>query len=58
MTVWTRAGTVDTGRDPVELARTAEQAGAGESCSSADADGTLAGYDLATLARGGPCRFP
>ncbi len=52
VTVWTHAGTVDTGRDPVELARDAERAGAGEILlTSADADGTLAGYDLATLAR-------
>ena len=49
-TVWTRAGTVDTGLGPVELAAQAERAGAGEVLlTSADADGTLAGYDLDTL---------
>ena len=52
VTVWTHAGTVDTGRDAVDVVRTAEAAGAGEVLlTSADADGTLAGYDLHTLAR-------
>ena len=52
VTVWTHAGTVDTGRDVVEVAQSAEAAGAGELLlTSADADGTLAGYDLETLAR-------
>ena len=51
-TVWTHAGTVDTGLDPEELAQRVEQEGAGEILlTSADADGTLAGYDLHTLAR-------
>ncbi|MGZ6932213.1 MAG: imidazole glycerol phosphate synthase subunit HisF [Acidimicrobiia bacterium] len=51
VTVWSRAATVDTGRDPVDLACTAERAGAGEILlTSADADGTLAGYDVTTIA--------
>ena len=51
-TVWTHAGTVDTGLDPEELAQRVERDGAGEILlTSADADGTLAGYDLTTVAR-------
>jgi len=45
--VFTRAGTVPTGRDAVEWAREAESLGAGEILlTSIDADGTRAGYDL------------
>ncbi len=51
-TVWTHAGTVDTGLDPEELAQRVEGDGAGEILlTSADADGTLSGYDLPTVAR-------
>ena len=50
-TVWTHAATVDTGRDPVAVAVELARAGAGEILlTSADADGTLEGYDLATVA--------
>jgi len=50
-TVWTHAGTIDTGRDPVAVAVELAEAGAGEILlASADADGTLDGYDLATIA--------
>jgi cyclase len=49
-TVWTHAATVDTGRDPVAVAVGLAAAGAGEILlTSADADGTLGGYDLATI---------
>jgi imidazole glycerol-phosphate synthase subunit HisF len=45
--VFTRAGTIPTGRDAVEWAREAESRGAGEILlTSIDADGTRAGYDL------------
>lgn len=45
--VWTRSGTKPTGRDPVSLAREAEQQGAGEILlTSIERDGTLTGYDL------------
>ena len=44
---WTRSATVDTGRSPVDLARAAEQLGAGEILlTSIDRDGTMEGYDL------------
>lgn len=44
---WTRSATVDTGRSPVDLAREAEQLGAGEILlTSVDRDGTMEGYDL------------
>jgi cyclase len=50
--VWTRSGTVQTGIDPVELARRAEQLGAGEILlTSIDRDGTMEGYDLETVRR-------
>jgi cyclase len=49
--VWSRSGTVDTGRDPVSVAVELEQRGAGEILlQSADRDGTMEGYDLETLA--------
>lgn len=49
--VITRSGTVDTGLDPVDLARRAESLGAGEiMLGSVDRDGTLKGYDLELLA--------
>jgi cyclase len=45
--VFTRSGTQATGLDPVELARRAEELGAGEILlTSIDRDGTLEGYDL------------
>lgn len=51
-TAWTRSGTTPTGRDPVEVAGEVESAGAGEILlQSADRDGTMAGYDLATIQR-------
>jgi cyclase len=50
--VWTRSGTEDTGRDPVEVARQFEAGGAGEILlQSADRDGTMQGYDLDTIRR-------
>ena len=46
-TVWTRSGTVDTGREPVGWARELELLGAGEILLTAiDREGTWAGYDL------------
>ena len=51
-TVWIYSGTVDTGRDAVDVAIHAEREGAGELLvTSADADGTQNGYDLTTLQR-------
>lgn len=45
--VYTHAGTVPTGRDPVLLAREAEALGAGEILiTSIERDGTMTGYDL------------
>jgi cyclase len=45
--VRSRAGTTETGRDPVAWAREAQERGAGEVLlTSIDADGTRAGYDL------------
>lgn len=45
--VFVRAGTLDTGRDPVSWAREAAARGAGEILlTSIDRDGTLEGYDL------------
>jgi imidazole glycerol-phosphate synthase subunit HisF len=45
--VWTRSGTQDTGRHPVELARELEALGAGEVLlQSIDRDGTMEGYDV------------
>lgn len=50
MSVYLRSGTVDAGVDPVELARSAEDMGAGEVLfNSIDRDGTLSGYDLAAI---------
>jgi imidazole glycerol-phosphate synthase subunit HisF len=44
---YTHSGTRATGRDPVELARTAESLGAGEILiTSIDRDGTMQGYDI------------
>jgi len=44
---FTHSGTLPTGLDPVELARRAEAAGAGEILiASIDRDGTMEGYDL------------
>jgi cyclase len=46
-TVFTRAGTRDTGVDPVDFAKAMENAGAGEIfLTSIDRDGTMGGYDL------------
>lgn len=48
--VFSRSGTVATGRDPVDLARELEQRGAGEILIQAiDRDGTMTGYDLDTI---------
>lgn len=45
--VWTRNGTHATGKDAIELAREAEQRGAGEIVvNSIDNDGMMRGYDL------------
>lgn len=45
------SGSVDTGRDPVEWARELADRGAGEILlTSIDRDGTMAGYDLETIA--------
>lgn len=45
--VYTHAGTRPTGRDPVDVAREAEAAGAGEILlTSIDRDGTMTGYDI------------
>jgi cyclase len=50
--VFTHAGTVPTGRDPVALAREAEELGAGEILlTSVDRDGTMGGYDVELTAR-------
>jgi len=52
VSVWTRAGTHDTGLDPVEVACRAEASGAGEILlQSADRDGSMEGYDLDTISR-------
>ena len=49
-TVCTHAGTRPTRHRPVELSRLLEQAGAGEILlTSVDRDGTMSGYDLATI---------
>lgn len=51
-TVWARSGTEPTGRDPVELSLEMEALGAGEILlTSIDQDGTMEGYDLATIRR-------
>jgi cyclase len=48
--VYTRSGTHGTGLEPVELARRAEAAGAGELLlTSVERDGTMQGYDLELL---------
>jgi len=48
--VFTRSGSLATGRDPVSLARELEERGAGEIIIQAvDRDGTMAGYDLETI---------
>lgn len=48
--VATRSGTIDTGRDPVELAVEAANRGAGEILlTSVDRDGTMTGYDIPLL---------
>lgn len=48
--VWTRSGTYRTDRDPVEFAREMEDRGAGELLlTSIDRDGTMEGYDIATI---------
>ncbi len=45
--VFTHAGTIPTGRDPVELAREVERLGAGEILlTSVERDGTMEGYDV------------
>lgn len=45
--VYTHAGTIPAGKDPVELAREVEALGAGEILlTSIDRDGTMTGYDL------------
>lgn len=50
--VFIRAGAQGTGLDPVDVARTAEQLGAGEILlTSVDRDGTMEGYDVRLLAR-------
>lgn len=51
-TVWTRSGTVDSGRQVLEWAVECERRGAGELVvTSIDRDGTRRGYDVATLAQ-------
>ncbi len=46
-TVWTRSGSLDTGLEPVQLARDAQRLGAGEVLvQSIDRDGTMSGYDV------------
>jgi len=46
-TVWSKAGTLNTGRDPAEFASEMERLGAGEIFLTAiDQDGTMSGYDL------------
>jgi imidazole glycerol-phosphate synthase subunit HisF len=45
--VWTHNGTLNTGRDPVDLAAECEASGAGEiTVNSIDRDGLMKGYDL------------
>jgi cyclase len=45
---YSRSGTAETGREPVEWARIVESAGAGEILlTAADRDGTMSGFDLA-----------
>jgi cyclase len=47
-----RSGTQPTGKDPCELAKTAEELGAGEILiTSVDRDGTMQGYDTALTER-------
>ena len=47
VTVWSRSGTVPTGRSPVEVAMDMESRGAGEILlTSIDRDGTMSGYDI------------
>jgi cyclase len=49
-TVWSRCGTVDTGRMPAEVAKDVETRGAGEVIlQSVDRDGTMSGYDVDAL---------
>lgn len=49
--VYTHAGTVPTGRDPVSWARQAQELGAGEILlTSIDRDGTMKGYDVPLIA--------
>ncbi len=51
-TVWTRSGTVDSGRHLLEWAAECERRGAGELVvTSIDRDGTRRGYDVETLAQ-------
>lgn len=51
-TVWTRSGTVDSGRHLLEWAAECERRGAGElMVTSIDRDGTRQGYDVETLAQ-------
>ncbi len=50
--VYTRAGTTPTGKDPVVLAREAQNLGAGEILlTSIDRDGTMTGYDVDLTSR-------
>ena len=50
--VWTHAGTVETGLDPVEVSLAAEAMGAGEILiTSIDRDGTMTGYDIELVRR-------
>jgi cyclase len=50
--VWTRNGTKDSGRSPIELGQQAEALGAGEIViNSIDNDGMMQGYDLALAKR-------
>lgn len=49
--VWTRNGSVNTGRAPAEVAEALEQAGVGEiTLNSIDRDGTMTGYDVEAVA--------
>lgn len=51
LSVWTRAGTMPTGADPVSIARHAESLGAGEILlTSIDRDGMMCGYDVEVTA--------
>ena len=50
--VWSTCGTVPTQKDPLDFAREMQARGAGEIVlQSIDRDGSMAGYDLQTLAR-------